>query len=829
MNKAFFLTFTLAAFLLITPFAQAQEWWDSSYIYRKQITITNNHPTDTLPSGYTVSLTLDTTGSKFLDNGDDVRIIFDDTVELDRITSTSFDSTSTEILFQTQESILATDIADKYYVYYGNPSALNPPSNKDSVYFFQDDFTDVDGSLPDPTKWTSVGNVKIQNNSLEIIGVSGWGSSYLITNQIFDRSGPSGFYMETTVKKTVLSAAGTALHYGNMVTPPHDGLLTNPHDDSTNIKEDNVHVKTGPLAIGEFESRFWLYGKNQGNRVDLLKDEQPLIDWQNPTWQGNNMKLSIQEVTVGQKFVVDNVIVRKLINPEPSLDSGIEEVILPVIIDSPLNISYSTDVISVEVATIPLVSIFPLQWSYSLNQGPEIEFTPNITITALPGSNNLSVAALLSDGSKPSTSVLFTVNLNPPTLSDLPDLIAAEDDGLLDDQFYLPDFATDVELEPEQLTYNVVEQSDPSIVDCEVDSGLFIDCTTQQDQHGSSTVTVEVDDGNYQVTDSFLVTVTSVADPPDIAPFESIFIQEGEFLSVQPNTTDPDGDNLTFSTDASNVLPSPFDFDNSTGLFEWTPGFLDAGNYSVTFTVTDGFFFDSEVLQIEVNETTDPPDLQNPGDQTVTEGEVLSIQLLASDPDGDNLTFSTDATSSLPSSAFTIDEDTGVFTWTPDFIDYGTHSLTFIVSDGLAQDSETIEITVLDADTATISYVGSPTIGNTVTFLLSDPAAKKQFYIMGASLSTSPGTPLGDGRTVPLTSDFVFDLSVYFPSMVGLTDSVGTLNTVGNGLAMWTVPDYDYLVGQTVYFSFITLDLSLSMPMSVISISQPVALTISEF
>ena len=88
-----------------------------------------------------------------------------------------------------------------------------------------------------------------------------------------------------------------------------------------------------------------------------------------------------------------------------------------------------------------------------------------------------------------------------------------------------------------------------------------------------------------------------------------------------------------------------------------------------------------------------PPVLTLIGDQVIDENDFLSIQVSATDPDLDTLTYG--ITESLPR-AFSFDSAEGLFEWTPTFDDSGTYSVTFSVSDGELVDSQTITITVND-------------------------------------------------------------------------------------------------------------------------------------
>jgi hypothetical protein len=104
----------------------------------------------------------------------------------------------------------------------------------------------------------------------------------------------------------------------------------------------------------------------------------------------------------------------------------------------------------------------------------------------------------------------------------------------------------------------------------------------------------------------------------------------------------------------------------------------------------------------------EPPSLDPVGPQAVREGEALEIQLTASDPDGDPLSF--DA-SPLPPGA-TLDGD-GRFRWQPAFDTAGcsgTHEqwLEFRVSDGGQVVSEIVPISVADVPTGATPVLEDP-------------------------------------------------------------------------------------------------------------------------
>jgi len=70
--------------------------------------------------------------------------------------------------------------------------------------------------------------------------------------------------------------------------------------------------------------------------------------------------------------------------------------LINIIIDSPRNINYSSNQIPLEVYDTNQLAE---NWSYSLNSGAKISFTPNITISATNGRNSLVVYAKKSESS----------------------------------------------------------------------------------------------------------------------------------------------------------------------------------------------------------------------------------------------------------------------------------------------------------------------------------------------------------------------------------------------------------------------------------------------
>ncbi len=94
----------------------------------------------------------------------------------------------------------------------------------------------------------------------------------------------------------------------------------------------------------------------------------------------------------------------------------------------------------------------------------------------------------------------------------IPDQTVDEDAGILNDFLNLRDLTT--YSGSNHLTYEVVEQSNPEIIECHVDHH-FLDCETKADQSGMTTITIRVTDGDLSDTDTFVITVTPEDDAPN--------------------------------------------------------------------------------------------------------------------------------------------------------------------------------------------------------------------------------------------------------------------------------------------------------------------------
>jgi hypothetical protein len=141
-------------------------WWDTNYGYRREITSSDAQ------SGDSVKLTLDSaslvSGGRMLANGNDARVVFNDghaNTELDRMNNSAFNSPSTELFFNARWQPGAQN---SYWLYYGYPQAVAPPSYFMNVFKFGDDFNDNSFDESSTGYWSIVHFTKNDENLITI-------------------------------------------------------------------------------------------------------------------------------------------------------------------------------------------------------------------------------------------------------------------------------------------------------------------------------------------------------------------------------------------------------------------------------------------------------------------------------------------------------------------------------------------------------------------------------------------------------------------------------------------------------------------------------------
>jgi hypothetical protein len=143
--------------------------------------------------------------------------------------------------------------------------------------------------------------------------------------------------------------------------------------------------------------------------------------------------------------------------------------------------------------------------------------------------------------------------------------------------------------------------------------------------------------------------------------------------------SDPDGDPLSFSGDSSTPLGGSISYPGGSSIAYTAPG-GKSGSDSFTYTVSDGTSQVSGTVTVTVTLANSPPSAKSPS-ITVPSGTsaTLSAGQLASDPDGDSLTYSGPGTSSQGGR---VTFGSSITYTAPSGVQSGSDSFSFTVDDG---------------------------------------------------------------------------------------------------------------------------------------------------
>jgi len=218
-------------------------------------------------------------------------------------------------------------------------------------------------------------------------------------------------------------------------------------------------------------------------------------------------------------------------------------------------------------------------------------------------------------------------------------------------------------------------------------------------QSGEYASTIALADGEFTVEQPLAMTVTHVNRPPEMQILKPQNIDENKQLQFAVISSDSDKEDEGKTKLFSSELPQGATFDTQTGSFTWTPTYDQSGEYSVTFTIEDPAGLNAnQTTSINVNHVNRAPALNQVAAQTTNENVPLSFTLIATDADKEDegkLKFSC---INLPQGS-TLDAVSGIFTWTPTFLQAGLFKLDVKVTDsGDLSAALPVEITVTNAN-----------------------------------------------------------------------------------------------------------------------------------
>ena len=305
----------------------------------------------------------------------------------------------------------------------------------------------------------------------------------------------------------------------------------------------------------------------------------------------------------------------------------------------------------------------------------------------------------ISAGGETDTATVFVevLPVNDPPVA-LPQSVETDEDVAVDITLE----ATD--LEDDALTFSVVDEPLHGTL-----SGTAPDLTytPDADYTGADSFTFQANDG---IDDSNVatvsITINPVADGPsaqdDVLATDEDTALDFADTDLLANDSHPDG--IPFgitAVDAASVEGGTID-DLGGGSYQYTPPENFNGTDSFTYTVEDDDgASDTATVVVTVNAVNHAP-VAKDQEVTVDQNGVVDITLVATDVDGDDLTFTV-----VDSPLHGVLTGSGAaLTYTPDTDFSGSDGFTFMVNDG-----------TVDSNVATVTITVNPVGGPTLLFL----------------------------------------------------------------------------------------------------------------
>ncbi len=288
----------------------------------------------------------------------------------------------------------------------------------------------------------------------------------------------------------------------------------------------------------------------------------------------------------------------------------------------------------------------------------------NRTLTVTPAANAnggpVTITVSVSDGTSSATETFdltVTPVNDPPTISEIGDQSTSEDTPTPAIAFTV----FDLETPPAELIVTVLS-SNPSLVPVEnitlggTNGNRTIELTPLANQTGTSTITVTVTDaGSASAATTFVLTVGSTDDPPEISALEDVTIDEDTSTAPLPFTIgdlDTPLESLTLTASSSDPALVPdanivIEGSGANRTVTVTPvANANGGPVTITLSVSDGKNTTIETFQVTVASVNDPPTISPIADQTVLSGASTGeIPFIVADIDDASTTLTVEATS----------------------------------------------------------------------------------------------------------------------------------------------------------------------------------------
>ena len=305
--------------------------------------------------------------------------------------------------------------------------------------------------------------------------------------------------------------------------------------------------------------------------------------------------------------------------------------------------------------------------------GDTASYTPNQNYFGLD-----SFDFIVNDGQINSNTATGFLSIN--STNDFPVIESIENQETLENELLVLNVnATDDD--DDFLIYSATVDGNASVIV----NGSELNIIPDYNYNGVIIISVNVTDGFGVVSEEFTLTVLPVNNPPEFLIIPSQSTNEDVEIDIELIATDPDGDELIYSVDDSDN--ATFTVNGNVMSISLNENYY--GQFITNIFVSDGEYSDSTSFTVNVNSVNDAPEFIFVDNQNGLEDVEFSLELVAADIEGDDITFSASADGN---SQIEIIDNLLVVIPNENF--NGDINISIFASDGLATDSELFMLSV---------------------------------------------------------------------------------------------------------------------------------------
>ena len=589
----------------------------------------------------------------------------------------------------------------------GDNVMLSVTSSNEDLIPSQDQYLDIDGYGTDtPYLFTSADNSRTlqlevwpaANANSDVFGKT---TITLTVKDVYDVTATSSFKIHVNSVNDAPKVDPVPMMIVDEDTGPHtteitvsdvdlDSLIVNVTSDNTALlPNDASYINIGGFAAEDYAIE--VDGNGEATFTLTL----------NPKENGTGGAIITVEVGDGTDTATTNFEIQiNPINDRPTIQPIPDRIINE---DSILDMIIYVSDVETPPADLDIISA---TWTSSQMTTGTINVTPGANdderdVTITPPENGFgeaTIAFTVSDGqAEYEESFILTVNPqnDAPIISEIPDQTTAEDEATPMINFTISDVETLASNLTLSATWTAATMSQGAMELGGTGENRWIRITPPANEHGTATIEITVSDGTIPMTESFLLTVTSVDDEPTITAIAAKTTNEDTPITVTYEVndveTDPANLSVTALWESTQMEDGTFSHDNqgSTRKLTITPPPDGYGDATITITVSDGTNSKPTSFTLTVLPVNDPPTISDIADRTIQEDpefiEKITFTVDDKETDAENLTVTAEWFSNGMDDGTFILGDTGGDRWvqvTPPLNQFGTAVITLTVSDG---------------------------------------------------------------------------------------------------------------------------------------------------